>query len=718
MATDFERSPGGSTIANSELDEQITHPSSPTRADPRSSLQHVLEEPIPRKNTPSGPRRKREIMEDDEMKTPGGMATEAPAKPSTSRKRKEPAQGANNPAYANKVKHLKKDDGEPLWRRDIQYDFLKDVFENKQRVFTNSYEPDKPQQSFADLYIDTMARSSKTSKILRDKLLTEHEPAKNMAMVCLLVNLGRMNTTLNFFPEMRAQLRTYHAIPSLQAHQDPNSYKQLQDAPRLKSILKGASEDRPEPNSLDKIKSRDIPRTNPVNLIFVLAQYAPKVTELHFPRSNDFYDLIMAENLSSPSRARAFLWLMWFYLESDFTEEGADENPFGPGVDYNTDVRNQGVPRFDILSEEEQAAENEDTQEEKEYGYAKMRERKRIIEADQIAFQAEHGPPKRGPKPKLHLPPDDGGPSPATLLGRIRPKYEDLGGTPANMLNRIRPKYESDLDSNRSTPPPRTLGGMRIPVNSAPKGRGNPLLKQIMEGSSPVAHGVEPIMRRSRPLTAHQIAVERNRNQRVDYILSRGLRKKHHQAKKQRRQDGAFWRAWQRSEKMVDPFEDSEDEDNLLRDPLHFRERGFGGLVQLETEDDDFGEELAAYAAAFRRMGRRLERWDSQKDRNLGVIGTNRVAQKPDVSNGHEAGKDNDETEDEQPREQVQQRGTNSDTRMEDEEDLDDMEKEILGLGSEAEGDADEDLDDVDKALLGLQGDETEEDDSDGMDVD
>ncbi|KAE8442434.1 hypothetical protein EG329_003335 [Mollisiaceae sp. DMI_Dod_QoI] len=716
--TDLEgRSPGGSTIANSELDEHMTHPSSPTRADQRTSVQHLLDEPISRKNTPSGPRRKgkQSIMEEDDIRTPGGIAPEAPSKPSTSRKRKEPPMGANNPLYANKVKHLKKDDGEPLWRRDIQYDFLKAVFDDHKKVFTNSYEPEKGLQSFADLYIDTMARSSKTSKILRDKLLTEHEPAKNMAMVCLLVNLGRMNTTLNFFPEMRAQLRTYHAIPSLQAHQDPNSYKQLQDAPRLKSILKGASEDRPEPNSLDKIKAQEIPRTNPVNLIFVLAQYAPKVTELHFPRSNDFYDLIMGENLSSVSRARAFLWLMWFYLESDFTEEGADENPFGPGVDYDTDVRNQGVPRFDLLSEEEQAAENVDTQEEQEYGYAKMRERKRIIEADQIAFQAEHGPPKRGPKPKLHLPPDDGGPSPAALLGRIRPKYEDLGGTPATILGRIRPKYESDLDSNRSTPP-RALAAMRISggLNSAPKGRG--LLKQIMEGSSPVAHSGEPIVRRSRPLTAHQIAVERNRNQRVDYILSRGLRKKHHQAKKQRKQDGAFWRAFQRTGKMADAFEDSEDEEYLTRDPLMFRERGFGGLVQLETEEDDYGEELSAYAAAFRRIGRRLDRWDGKKD--LGVMGTNRVAQtKSDAANGHETGKDNDETEDEQPAQTIK-RGANGDPRRRDEEDLDDMEKEILGLGSEDEGDGDEDLDDVDKALLGLQGDETEDDNSDGMDVD
>src|SRR4051812_3438617 len=140
---------------------------------------------------------------------------------------------------------------------------------------------------------------------------------------------------------MRAQLRTYHAIPSLQARQDPNSYKQLQDAPRLKSILKGASEDRPEPTTLEKLKSTEYPPgTNPVNLIFVLAQVAPKITNLHFPPGTDFFDLVMRTDLSSESRARAFLWLMWFYLESDFTEEGAEENPFGPGVDYNVNVRN------------------------------------------------------------------------------------------------------------------------------------------------------------------------------------------------------------------------------------------------------------------------------------------------------------------------------------------------------------------------------------------
>jgi hypothetical protein len=96
----------------------------------------------------------------------------------------------------SKIKHLKKADGIPLWRADIQYEFLHEVFHNKLPVFTNVYD-NKKGCCFADIYIDAMARSSKTSKILRDKLLTERENALNMAMVCLLVNVGRMNTTLN-----------------------------------------------------------------------------------------------------------------------------------------------------------------------------------------------------------------------------------------------------------------------------------------------------------------------------------------------------------------------------------------------------------------------------------------------------------------------------------------------------------------------------------------
>ena len=183
---------------------------------------------------------------------------------------------------------------------------------------------------------------------------------------------------------MRAQLRTYHSIPSLQAHQDPNAYKQLQDAPRLKSILKGASEDSEQPVSLDDVKNHAIPRTNPVNLIFILSQYAPKISEVHFPVPRDFFDLVMKPNLSSRSRATGFLWLMWWYLESHFTKEDALNNPYGPGQystlpDGSPDPATDGLPvklpAFESLTDSQAALENVDTKEEEEYGEMKRQER-------------------------------------------------------------------------------------------------------------------------------------------------------------------------------------------------------------------------------------------------------------------------------------------------------------------------------------------------------
>lgn len=233
------------------------------------------------------------------------------------------------------------------------------------------------------------------------------------------------------------------------------------------------------------------------------------------------------------------------------------------------------------------------------------------------------------------------------------------------------------------------------------KGRAGAPIKNQIGSSSPAPQGPHSgahegvTARRTRPLTAHQLAVEANRNQRVNHILSRGLRKKHHAAKKVRKSEGAVYRALTRMRSKDDEFEDSEAEESLAKDPAPFRERGFRGLMQLESEEDDYGEEAAAYAAALRRTTRRLERWEAQQDGGLEVVGTKKQQQ---------AQSDADESDDDKP--------PAADVAMADaEEDLDDMDKELLGLGSEAE--EEEDLDDMDKTLLGLGGDDTE-DESDG----
>lgn len=109
------------------------------------------------------------------------------------------ANGTVGSVYSgNKIRHLKKEDGIPLWRRDIQLNFLECVFNDSTKCFTKASAPEKgPVHTFADIYVDAMARSSKTSKILKEKLLADQEGAMHMAMICLLVNVGRMNTTLN-----------------------------------------------------------------------------------------------------------------------------------------------------------------------------------------------------------------------------------------------------------------------------------------------------------------------------------------------------------------------------------------------------------------------------------------------------------------------------------------------------------------------------------------
>lgn len=192
-----------------------TEVEAPREVDPRQSLQHVLESSdsavvrrlsasTPSKRQSSGTRKRKangistdkgDEPKDDEANS---RATDInPSHTMTVVHTRRNANGTIGSVYSgNKIRHLKKDDGIPLWRKDIQYRFLRYVFEDERRVFTMA-STGSSGHTFAEIYIDAMARSSKTSKVLRDKLIADYKSALSMAMVCLLVNVGRMNTTLN-----------------------------------------------------------------------------------------------------------------------------------------------------------------------------------------------------------------------------------------------------------------------------------------------------------------------------------------------------------------------------------------------------------------------------------------------------------------------------------------------------------------------------------------
>lgn len=178
-----------------------------------SALSHILdadpEESAASSNTPDrkpiDPMPVKNAVDDQAGEVSGGDGPQgddpvSPGEPvytSTTTSTRRNASGSVSSVYSgNKIRHLKKEDGIPLWRKDIQYDFLYKVFYDETKCFTR-YSDGSKDHTFAEVYIDAMAKSSKCSKILKEKLLQDTEGAICMAMVCLLVNVGRMNTTLN-----------------------------------------------------------------------------------------------------------------------------------------------------------------------------------------------------------------------------------------------------------------------------------------------------------------------------------------------------------------------------------------------------------------------------------------------------------------------------------------------------------------------------------------
>jgi len=96
-----------------------------------------------------------------------------------------------------------------------------------------------------------------------------------------------------------------------------------------------------------------------------LTLYAFKsVGQLHLPDNIDFVDLFMRMDLSSESRAKAFLWLCFNYLESSV--------PSHPGVYHSDDIiinpfgdpRRGGKPSLVFLNPQQVALENVDPPEE------------------------------------------------------------------------------------------------------------------------------------------------------------------------------------------------------------------------------------------------------------------------------------------------------------------------------------------------------------------
>lgn len=225
--------------------------------------------------------------------------------------------------------------------------------------------PGADKLTFKELYIEALMNSGKCTKSMREKCFLDEEYAEDFSKVCLLVNVGRINTTLAFYPEMKTILRSYHPVPSLQKSE--NTRRNMQDAPRMKSLLKAVllPYERPGPpggsgtasasakheeNSdteevptdvaevARRLRRERCPPTSVVTLIFLLTQQSSEVMSMHFPPPFDVHSLFFPQAsypVSAKDRANVFLWLLYHYLEGPAAlPPGApgSENPFDDDV--------------------------------------------------------------------------------------------------------------------------------------------------------------------------------------------------------------------------------------------------------------------------------------------------------------------------------------------------------------------------------------------------
>ncbi|CAL9728124.1 ino eighty subunit 1 [Monosporozyma unispora] len=364
-------------------------------------------------------------------------------------------------------RHVKKQDGDYVTRKELQYSFFKELLSDKREVFTNIFYKEYTNMlvpfrdlyddqghvqimnvtdkefdarrffsheklTFSQLYVLCLATSSKSSKILREKLLADHFMAFATCMLALLVNVGRLNTTINFSPEMTSQLRIFHSIPCLQCI-SPDE-KSLQDTPRLKSILRnlplgnGAIDLEKLSQNKETPSDEQRPIFNVINMIFTLCDSPTFIKELLFRKDNfcgdlldlhdeqfeinniknhhgyrgdlSIYTFLDSTKYTIKCRITVVLWVLYILLETNLSEKSISDslNIFG-------ERQSDGEYRIKLkLDKDGKDPDNHDVDTEKEIEYGNiLRERRKVfLKKKNLSLNNEKimsSPPKaRSPK--------------------------------------------------------------------------------------------------------------------------------------------------------------------------------------------------------------------------------------------------------------------------------------------------------------------------------
>ena len=179
---------------------------------------------------------------------------------------------------------------------------------------------------------------------------------------------------------------------------------------------------------------------------------------------------------------------------------------------------------------------------------------------------------------------------------RMEDEEDEL--TPAQSRSK-RPKRDSSLN--------RSVGQQRLILKTkseqtpdapspAPPGQGNAGFNRFV--NEPAVPNTSS--RRPRPLTQHQLAVEKNRRERVQYLLAKKKEATNIGFRTRREMEIPFARYGRLLQSLPDGY-DTDDEEHSW---------GKGGLLSNPDEEEDYGECASYFLSVIRKATRRLDRWD------------------------------------------------------------------------------------------------------------
>lgn len=184
----------------------------------------------------------------------------------------------------------------------------------------------------------------------------------------------------------------------------------------------------------------------------------------------------------------------------------------------------------------------------------------------------------------------------AITAGRSTTKERKTRQLSPNGDYRRRASYDRQLDSHDlgqdSSPPPDAPTPTNGVNGNGPHGYYLPL-----SGAAPAqASG----SKRQRPLTAHQVAMEQSRRERVEYLLDKSMRALQASSLKERSRRGVIVDAWMKCCELSDGWDSEVDgEDGQMG--------GISDVLRHYDDEDDIGERARGFARGFRRVGRSLD---------------------------------------------------------------------------------------------------------------